>query len=353
MSICSFAGILKPREARMVRGKSIWSGRAGRSGASDPEGGGVLSRADVVVYDHLASSRLLDLAPAGGRAVCAGKSIGHCILTQDEINELLIENAERVGPWCGSRAVTRSSSAGGARKRVSSRSGHRLRDRAGGDRGAGRHGIRRHCGHAPRGGFGRRLRDRSRRSRIRPGARPARLVGPGAVPGYARRLHGSNSSCGDLSHARCAWARPATRRPRSSKRAPSLATSPGRHPGDHRPTAVGSGCVPRTSGRRIRRRAAGELEWFERLPLFGQRIVVTRPRDEGGSRGGRPRGTGRGSAAGSDRRGQGRSPTRPRSTRPSIALPATTGWCSPRRTASGSSCDGWNNEAATCAPWAT
>ena len=53
----------------------------------------MLSRADVVVYDHLASSRLLDLARRDAVRVLAGKSIGHCILTQDEINELLIGNA--------------------------------------------------------------------------------------------------------------------------------------------------------------------------------------------------------------------------------------------------------------------
>ena len=53
----------------------------------------MLARADVVVYDHLASSRLLDLAPHDAVRVLAGKSVGHCILTQEEINELLIGNA--------------------------------------------------------------------------------------------------------------------------------------------------------------------------------------------------------------------------------------------------------------------
>ena len=47
----------------------------------------------MVVYDHLASPRLLDLAPNTAERVLAGKSVGHCILTQDEINELLIGNA--------------------------------------------------------------------------------------------------------------------------------------------------------------------------------------------------------------------------------------------------------------------
>lgn len=56
-------------------------------------GESVLALADVVIFDHLASARLLDLAPADALRICAGKSIGHCTLTQDEINQLLIEHA--------------------------------------------------------------------------------------------------------------------------------------------------------------------------------------------------------------------------------------------------------------------
>jgi uroporphyrinogen III methyltransferase/synthase len=52
-----------------------------------------LAKADVVVYDHLASPRLLDLAPTHAARICAGKSIGHCTLKQDEINTLLIDHA--------------------------------------------------------------------------------------------------------------------------------------------------------------------------------------------------------------------------------------------------------------------
>jgi uroporphyrinogen III methyltransferase/synthase len=68
------------------------------AGPGDPglltvKGAAVLARADVVVYDHLASSRLLDLAPDDALRICAGKSVGHCILNQDEINALLIGHA--------------------------------------------------------------------------------------------------------------------------------------------------------------------------------------------------------------------------------------------------------------------
>ena len=68
------------------------------AGPGDPglltlRGADVLGRADVVVYDHLASARLLDLAPAHSTRICAGKSSGHCTLDQDQINGLLLEHA--------------------------------------------------------------------------------------------------------------------------------------------------------------------------------------------------------------------------------------------------------------------
>jgi len=69
------------------------------AGPGDPglltrRGEAVLATADVVVYDHLASSRLLDLAPERAVRICAGKSIGHCTLKQEEINKFLIEHAQ-------------------------------------------------------------------------------------------------------------------------------------------------------------------------------------------------------------------------------------------------------------------
>jgi uroporphyrinogen III methyltransferase/synthase len=68
------------------------------AGPGDPwlltrKGEAVLLRADVVVYDHLANSRLLDLTRHDAVRILAGKSIGHCILTQEEINDLLVGNA--------------------------------------------------------------------------------------------------------------------------------------------------------------------------------------------------------------------------------------------------------------------
>jgi uroporphyrinogen III methyltransferase/synthase len=68
------------------------------AGPGDPglltrRGEAVLACADVVVYDHLASARLLELAPRDALRVCAGKSVGHCTMTQDQIHEVLIEHA--------------------------------------------------------------------------------------------------------------------------------------------------------------------------------------------------------------------------------------------------------------------
>jgi uroporphyrinogen III methyltransferase/synthase len=68
------------------------------AGPGDPglltrRGAEVLATAEVVVYDHLASPRLLDLAPKEALRICAGKSIGHCTLSQEAINALLVEHA--------------------------------------------------------------------------------------------------------------------------------------------------------------------------------------------------------------------------------------------------------------------
>src|SRR5262249_56624279 len=50
----------------------------------------LLRRADVVVYDRLASRALLDLARAGAELVDAGKAPGGVALTQERINEVLV-----------------------------------------------------------------------------------------------------------------------------------------------------------------------------------------------------------------------------------------------------------------------
>ena len=52
-----------------------------------------LTRADVVVYDHLVNPRLLKLAPGGCEFIYAGKKEGVATLPQDAINALLIDKA--------------------------------------------------------------------------------------------------------------------------------------------------------------------------------------------------------------------------------------------------------------------
>lgn len=70
------------------------------AGPGDPglitvKGAEVLSRADVVVYDALANESLLELAPRGAEFVFAGKKKGWKTLEQKEINRLLVDGAKR------------------------------------------------------------------------------------------------------------------------------------------------------------------------------------------------------------------------------------------------------------------
>lgn len=55
----------------------------------------VLRRADVVVYDRLSVEALLELAPSGAERISVGKAPGHVTMAQTEINALLIELARR------------------------------------------------------------------------------------------------------------------------------------------------------------------------------------------------------------------------------------------------------------------
>ena len=54
-----------------------------------------LAQADVVVYDRLVNARLLDLAPATAERVYVGKMPDRHTLTQDDINALLVERAQQ------------------------------------------------------------------------------------------------------------------------------------------------------------------------------------------------------------------------------------------------------------------
>ena len=69
------------------------------AGPGDPglltiKGREALKQADVVVYDRLAHPSLLDYAPTSAERVFAGKARGQQELTQDGINDLLVERAQ-------------------------------------------------------------------------------------------------------------------------------------------------------------------------------------------------------------------------------------------------------------------
>lgn len=70
------------------------------AGPGDPElitvkGLRCLRAAEVVVYDRLVNSALLDEAPASALRIFVGKQPGRCSLRQEEINALLVEQARQ------------------------------------------------------------------------------------------------------------------------------------------------------------------------------------------------------------------------------------------------------------------
>ena len=69
------------------------------AGPGDPglltlRGAEALRAADVVVYDRLSVEALLDLAPASAERISVGKTPGHPSVAQEEINALLIERGK-------------------------------------------------------------------------------------------------------------------------------------------------------------------------------------------------------------------------------------------------------------------
>ena len=242
-----------------------------------------LSRADVIVHDHLAPARLLDHAPAGALRISAGKSAGHCTLSQDEINALLVEQA-RMG-----RRVVRLK---GGDPYVFGRGGEE----------------------------GEYLRARGIPFAVVPGVTAA--LGATAYAGIPVTHRGSASAVAfvtghddpDDPRSRLDW--PALARFPGTlvvymgvTRLPALcrALIRGGKPTETPAAVVEAGTLPRQRtvvgtladladragsagisppallvvGDVVARRA--DLNWFESLPLFGQRIVVTRPADESGA----------------------------------------------------------------------
>jgi uroporphyrinogen III methyltransferase/synthase len=69
-------------------------GGPGDPGLITVRGAEVLARADVVVYDRLSVTSLLDLAPPGAERISVGKAPGRASLPQGEINALLVERGK-------------------------------------------------------------------------------------------------------------------------------------------------------------------------------------------------------------------------------------------------------------------
>lgn len=69
------------------------------SGPGDPElltirAHRLIREADVIVYDRLVSSEIVEMFPAGATRIYVGKSPNHHHMTQDEINALLVRLAQ-------------------------------------------------------------------------------------------------------------------------------------------------------------------------------------------------------------------------------------------------------------------
>lgn len=65
----------------------------GNVGLMTLRGAELLGRADVVVYDALVNNELLRLAPAGAELIYAGKRSGDHAIPQEKLNQLLVERA--------------------------------------------------------------------------------------------------------------------------------------------------------------------------------------------------------------------------------------------------------------------
>jgi uroporphyrin-III C-methyltransferase len=83
-----------PNDSRPAAGKVYLVG----AGPGDPElltrkGARILALADTVVFDHLVSEEVLDLAAPAAERVYVGKQPGHHELPQEEINRWLISRA--------------------------------------------------------------------------------------------------------------------------------------------------------------------------------------------------------------------------------------------------------------------
>jgi len=77
------------------RGKAYLVGAGpGDAGLLTIKGMKLLSQADVVIYDRLASPRILSYAPRNAEFIYVGKTAGRHAVSQDEINHLIVSKAQ-------------------------------------------------------------------------------------------------------------------------------------------------------------------------------------------------------------------------------------------------------------------
>ncbi len=245
------------------------------AGPGDPglltvRGAEVLARADVVVYDRLSVAALLDLAPPEAERISVAKSAGRAVMPQDDINALLVERG-----LAGQEVVRLK----GGDPFVFARGG----EEAAALRAAGIHyevvpGITSAIAAPAYAGIPVTLRHSSTSFTVvtghedpdkggeldwdavaRLGGTIVILMGVGRLPAIVERLI-AGGLAPDTPAAAVRWG---TRPEQHTVRA-TLATL-----ADHdlkAPSVIVIGAV-----------AATDLDWFESRPLFGRKVVVTRP----------------------------------------------------------------------------
>jgi uroporphyrinogen III methyltransferase / synthase len=235
------------------------------SGPGDPglltvRGAELLARADVVVHDRLASPHLLDLAPATAERIDVGKAPGRVAMSQADIERLLVERGRRgatvirlkggdpfvFGPF---EVVPGVTSAIAAPAYAGIPVTHR--------------GLSTHVtvvtGHEdPAKGTS----DTDWEALARAGGTLVVLMGAGRVAEVARLLV-AGGRAPETPVAAVRWGTHPHQRTIRSTLA-NIADEP-----VEAPSAIVIGAV-----------AALDLGWFERRPLFGRRVVVTRAREQ-------------------------------------------------------------------------
>ncbi len=256
------------------------------AGPGDPglltvRGAELLSTADVVVYDRLASSALLDLAPPGAERISVGKAPGRVEMDQDEINALLVARGgegltvvrlKGGDPFVFGRGGEEAEALAAAGVPFEVVPGITSAIAAAAYAGipVTHRGVSTHftvvTGHEdPAKG----RTDVAWEALGRAGGTLVILMGAGRVDEIARRL----MAAGCPADTPVAAVRNGTRPDQSTTRA-TLATIA--DAGVRSPSAIVVGAV-----------AALDLAWFESRPLFGRTVVVTRAREQASELGAR------------------------------------------------------------------